>query len=537
MAANSKFNGSPKHLCVMKLKGRFQQGTFLIGFLILALPKNGAAQCTDCHGDVCAKWGASVHANTQTDVATELGQSHAGETPAAVITGENCIACHAPTSVLAKGGMTEGQALGYFFSTSNGLFTANTTTANSALWPHLECGACHNVPGDHPDTMPELALFSSQMRQYVPMADASALCGQCHGNLQFSNTDHLIFNAWTNSRHARTQTDVATELSQSHPGETPAAVTAGEDCVACHAPTAVLAGGGMTASQALGYFFTTTNGQFSADTASAHLSEWPGVSCTACHDPHDPKKPSYFNSATGQYQVLTNSALLCGQCHGNLRFPDTDHLSYNIETGTGGIGVTNQQTMPGATCTDCHMYTSTQDGTLSMSYHGHSWAITIQEAGGQVISSCTACHPTMDAQAAHTAITNWQSEFQTLDATVQANVARAAALLQGSQDTNRLAALAESQHNLSYAESDESGGFHNHNYLMALLKDANSRVLSLPVLTAELQGTNLVVSWTGTGTLQSAGSLTGLWQDVQGAANPLVIPVSQAEQRFYRLRP
>jgi hypothetical protein len=293
----------------------------------------------------------------------------------------------------------------------------------------------------------------------------------------------------------------------------------------------------MTASQALGYFFTTTNGQFSADTVSAHLSEWPGVSCTACHDPHDPKKLSCFNSATGQYQVLTNSALLCGQCHGNLRFPDTDHLSYNIETGTGGIGVTNQQTMPGATCTDCHMYTSTQDGTLSRSYHGHSWAITIQEAGGQVISSCTACHPTMDAQAAHTAITNWQSEFQTLDATVQANVARAAALLQGSQDTNRLAALAESQHNLSYAESDESGGFHNHNYLMALLNDANSKVLSLPVLTAELQGTNLVVSWTGTGTLQSAGSLTGLWQDVQGAANPLVIPVSQAGQRFYRLRP
>jgi hypothetical protein len=307
-------------------------------------------------------------------VATELSQSHAGETPAAVITGEDCVACHGPTSVRANGGMTESQALGYFFTTSNGLFSTNTTTANSAFWPHLECVTCHNVPGDHPHTMPALALFSSQTKQYVPIANVSSLCGQCHGNLLFSDTDHLIYNAWTNSRHAKTQTDVATELSRSHAGETAANVTAGEDCIACHAPTAVLANGGMTASQALGYFFTTTNGQFSADTVSAHLFEWPGVSCTSCHDPHDPKKPSYFNSATGQYQVLTNSALLCGQCHGNLRFPDTDHLSYNIETGTGGVGVTNQLTMPGATCTDCHMYTSTLDGTTSMSYHGHSWA-------------------------------------------------------------------------------------------------------------------------------------------------------------------
>ena len=522
----------------MKLKGQFHHGTFLIGILILALPKNAAAQCTDCHGDVYANWGAGVHAKTQTDVATELGQSHPGETPAAVIAAEDCIACHSPTTVLANGGMSESQALSYFFTTTNGTFTTNTTAANAAFWPHLECAACHNVPGDHPDTMPTLALFSSQTRQYVPIATASALCGQCHGNLQFYDTDHLIYNAWTNSGHAKTQTDVATELSQSHPGETPASVTAGENCVACHAPTAVLANGGMTESQALGYFFTTSNGQFTANTVSTQLAEWPAVSCTACHDPHNPKGPSYFNSATGQYQTLTNSALLCGQCHGDLRFPDTDHLSYNLETGTGGVGITNQLTMPGATCTDCHMYTSTQDGTLSLSYHGHSWAITIQEPGGQSISSCTACHPTMDAQAANTAITNWQSEFQAFDAVVQANVASATAAIQGNQDPNWRAALDEAQHNLTYAESDESSGFHNHYYLMALLNDANAKALSLPIMAARLKGTNLVISWTGSGTLQSAPSLTGLWQDVPGATNPLVIrSAGQSYERFYRLRP
>ncbi|MFQ5664973.1 MAG: hypothetical protein ACE5I7_00925 [Candidatus Binatia bacterium] len=37
------------------------------------------------------------------------------------------------------------------------------------------------------------------------------------------------------------------------------------------------------------------------------------------------------------------------------------------------------------------------------------------------------------------------------------------------------AKLAEAQFNLNYADSDESGGFHNHNYLMSLLNDANAK--------------------------------------------------------------
>src|SRR5215471_10319605 len=58
--------------------------------------------CTLCHKDTHAKWALSVHANTQTDVATELSQSHPGETPDAVTQDEDCIACHAPTAVLAN---------------------------------------------------------------------------------------------------------------------------------------------------------------------------------------------------------------------------------------------------------------------------------------------------------------------------------------------------------------------------------------------------------------------------------------------------
>ena len=45
-----------------------------------------------------------------------------------------------------------------------------------------------------------------------------------------------------------------------------------------------------------------------------------------------------------------------------------------------------------------------------------------------------------------------------------------------------VAKLDEAQFNLSYAESDESGGFHNNTYLMALLNDSVKK--SQEILTA-----------------------------------------------------
>ena len=494
--------------------------------------------CSDCHTAIYGMWTGGVHANTQTDLATELSQSEIGLTPAGVVQQEDCIACHGPTAVQASGPMTESQALGFFFTTSNGLFCAATTATNTALWPQVDCATCHNVPADHPDTMPTLALFNSQTAQYLSIGSSSALCGQCHGNLHFADTDHLIYNAWTNSGHGHTQSDVADELSQSDVGLTPAGVIQQENCIGCHAPTAVLANGGMTEAEALNYFFTTRGGMITTNTLPANRTDWPDVACTACHDPHDPGTVSYFNSGTGQYQVMANSAQLCGQCHGNLRFPETDHLTYNLLTGTGGIGVTNQQTMPGTTCTDCHMYTSDADPSLSKSYHGHTWAITVTEADGTTTTSCTVCHTNMDTAAANASIASAKADFQALDATVEANVARVAAAMSGSTNASWLAALQEAQYNLTYAESDESGGFHNHNYLMALLNDANAKVLSLPLLSASIQGGKIVISWTGTGTLQSANSANGPWSAVVGATNPLMVtPTTQAPQTYYRLGP
>ncbi|NOX96522.1 MAG: ammonia-forming cytochrome c nitrite reductase subunit c552 [Nitrospirae bacterium] len=439
-------------------------------------------KCLSCHADVHAKWKGSPHAKTQADPAGELGEERAGQTPEEVIHGEDaedCIACHAPTAVLANGGMNEVQALEYFFTTEDGKFTKDTVPVHSSEWPNVACIVCHKVPDNHPTTIPTRALFNSQTGKYASVDSVSELCGQCHGNLRFPDTDHRTYNAWTTSKHAKTQADPAGELGEERAGQTPEEVIHGEDaenCIACHAPTAVLANGGMSEVQALEYFFTTEDGKFTKDTAPVHSSEWPNVACIACHDQHNPGEPAYFNSSTKKHEPMKNTSELCGQCHGSLRFPDTDHLSYNIRTGTGGIGVPDQRTMPGATCTDCHMFVSKVDDSNSATFHGHTWAITVQEADGKSTTSCTRCHAgSKDAAKAKAIISAYKSGFQALDVTAQKNVAAAAEAMKGIQDKVLQAKLKEARHNLTYAESDESGGFHNHKYLMALVKDANDK--------------------------------------------------------------
>lgn len=166
---------------------------------------------------------------------------------------------------------------------------------------------------------------------------------------------------------------------------------------------------------------------------------------------------------------------LCGQCHGNLRFAGTDHLSYNINLGTGGMGVADQQMTPNVSCTKCHMYVSSVDGSNSAMLGGHTWAISVKEADGKSTTSCTSCHPDWDTAKAEATIKQLKTEFEALDLKTQPIVDKATKAMEGVTNPDLEAKLKEAQFNLSYAESDESGGFHNHTYLMALLNDAQQR--------------------------------------------------------------
>ncbi len=327
-----------------------------------------------------------------------------------------------------------------------------------------------------------LALAACTGKTVTPSATPSAM--------PVPKAGMFVYTAWVHSWHSNTQTDVAGELAAGRAGQTPDQVINGadaENCIACHAPTAVLANGGMTESQALAYFFTTAGGKVTKNTASAHAAEWPNVACATCHDPRYPPSPdrlSFFNSSTGQYEPMKNADELCGQCHGNLRFPGTDHLSYNILRGEGGLGVRPWQTMAGTPCIRCHMFVSGAGGSNSAQLAGHSLTIDVREPNGQITSSCvqSQCHANWTAQQADAAIAADKSDYAVLDAIAQKSVAAATAAMKSVSDEALQAKLAEAQHNLQLAESDESGGFHNNIYLMELLKDANEKATE--VLTA-----------------------------------------------------
>jgi len=165
----------------------------------------------------------------------------------------------------------------------------------------LNCADCHNSGSAEPS-------FAVRM-------PGRKICLDCHDSIRFPEIDDLTYDAWTLSRKAATQADVADELAEERAGQTPAEVVTGDDpenCVACHAPTAVKANGGMSETAALDYFFTTAGGRFTDATVGTNVSEWPDVECVACHDPHDPGGLSYFNSGTGEYEPMSSINALCG---------------------------------------------------------------------------------------------------------------------------------------------------------------------------------------------------------------------------------
>ncbi len=53
------------------------------------------------------------------------------------------------------------------------------------------------------------------------------------------------------------------------------------------------------------------------------------------------------------------------------------------------------------------------------------------------------------------------------------------------------------------------------------------------------QGREVVISWSGCGTVPVAGRISGLGQDIGGATNPAVAihPVSQVGEPFCQVRP
>jgi hypothetical protein len=80
------------------------------------------------------------------------------------------------------------------------------------------------------------------------------------------------------------------------------------------------------------------------------------------------------------------------------------------------------------------------------------------------------------------------------------------------------------------------GGFSTGTYPARILSTGEVVPVSLPVLSFQDNGTNLVISWPGNFILQSATNVAGPYLDVTNATNPYSVATSQFPMQFFRLR-
>lgn len=80
------------------------------------------------------------------------------------------------------------------------------------------------------------------------------------------------------------------------------------------------------------------------------------------------------------------------------------------------------------------------------------------------------------------------------------------------------------------------GGLPSGTYPARILSTGEVVPVPLPSLSFQRNGANLVVSWQGTFTLQSATNVAGPYSDVTNAPNPYSVDVKQFPMQFFRLR-
>jgi len=80
-----------------------------------------------------------------------------------------------------------------------------------------------------------------------------------------------------------------------------------------------------------------------------------------------------------------------------------------------------------------------------------------------------------------------------------------------------------------------TGGLNDNHWMDDVRIALNTQPDVAPRLTVTQSGANVVITWSGGGTLQSATALSGAWADVPGAASSYTTPASDA-MRFFRVR-
>ncbi|MCX8056039.1 MAG: T9SS type A sorting domain-containing protein [Ignavibacteria bacterium] len=350
--------------------------------------------CMSCHGGspkftgIFNNWKASSHANFfKTRITT--GPS---------VYGTFCFKCHTTgydnTKAAANDGFDDRAAqLGWVWSNyappkPGNWDTLKTRFPSLVQFATIGCESCHGPGSEH-------SMGGSKDK--ISIDYASDACGQCHDSPTYYNE----YAQWMNSGHSNPiwSSSFAQSTAPTYMSNTL------DNCIRCHD------GRG---------FINRSKGQ-GTDTRGMIQAQLTHIGCPTCHDPHGNGQPyslrtvpaGYDTLATGQQITLGGKGKVCMNCHIARRNAAT-YVQTNVTSATWGphystqgdvlLGVnaadfgtpfisTNHKFVVQDGCVGCHMYPTTDTGTVAFNkVGGHSMHLRDPQSGYEHVKACQGCH-------------------------------------------------------------------------------------------------------------------------------------------------
>jgi hypothetical protein len=466
----------------------------------------GVATCELCHSggliapDKFHPWTNTLHASKFT---RGINGQIAGYS-------KNCISCHTVgynvNPLAVNGGFDDiATQLGWTFPTvlTNGNFAAMPAALQNVA--NIQCENCHGPGSEH--------AYSLGDTNRISVSFNPGDCGQCHD----AKSHHVKNPEWDNSKHA-----ISTRVP-SGPNRTA--------CARCH-----------TAGGFKGYVEN-----FGVNQPYATNTVYTGITCAACHEPHDATNPHQLRTGTlitlGDGTTVTNAGLggFCMNCHQSrngsvsnsiVKYPLLQqtwdggssfgpHDSPVADMLEGVNGWTYGQAIPSSphrnsvtnTCVTCHMQATTSTDPSFLLAGGHSMNMSYNVVTNGVtntvdmVAACVQCHgpittfnfPTSDyngdgiTEGVQTEVQHLLDKVSTLlpsSAYVASGNYVADGLVKSpSTKTNWPAKFLKAAYNYQFVNADKSLGVHNVAYAVGLLK------ASINDLTGDANNDGLPDAW------------------------------------------
>ncbi|MFI5386753.1 MAG: cytochrome c3 family protein [Fimbriimonadales bacterium] len=124
------------------------------------------ANCTQngCHDGEGARWSATLHAASPSDVLTNTAHNSSEQLI------NECIQCHAPFQAKTF-------SIGYFVQPVNMTGPWHVVDEHASTWQAIKCETCHDPSSNAPA---KLAFFDPTVKAYVSVQSTTELCEKCH---------------------------------------------------------------------------------------------------------------------------------------------------------------------------------------------------------------------------------------------------------------------------------------------------------------------------------------------------------------------